>query len=233
MPQLLLVEDDAILGTALSEYLRLKDFTVYWARDARKGRQLFTLHPIDVCLLDVGLPGDTDGFDLARELRRQSRSIPLLFLAARALKADKLRGFALGADDYLVKPVDEEELVARLHAILRRGQTASVTETHPVYRISTYRFDTANQQLQHATGQRQLTSREAYLLELLCERQNKLLPREQVLKSVWQQNDYFTRRSMDVFISRLRKYLAEDPSISIENVYGSGFILKVDENDAN
>ncbi|NBC06398.1 MAG: response regulator, partial [Bacteroidetes bacterium] len=167
---------------------------------------------------------DQDGFELARRIRRRSPEQPLIFLTARSLKADRLRGFDLGADDYLVKPVDEEELVARIEAILRRVKPTPKTST---YTIGRYHFDSQNQWLSLHGDRRQLTEREAHLLTLLCEREGRLLSREQVLKELWNQNDYFTRRSMDVFISRLRKYLSKDERVEIQNVYGSGFILKV------
>lgn len=227
MAKILLVEDHETLGFALKEYLTLNGFEVDWQRDGDAGLRRFELYPADLCVLDVGLPG-RDGFSLAEEIRRQAPDQAFLFLTARALKADRLRGFGLGADDYLVKPVDEEELVARIQAVLRR---ASPQPPPPdTYAIGRYTFDWPNHQL-HLAGQppRQLTEREARLLLLLCERQGQLLSRQQVLKTLWQQNDYFTRRSMDVFISRLRKYLAEDPKVSIQNVYGSGFILAVEE----
>jgi DNA-binding response OmpR family regulator len=225
MAKILLIEDHDTLGFALQAYLEMKGFEVLWSKDGDSGLQAFEKHPVDLCIVDVGLPG-RDGFSLAREIRRQSPAQPLVFLTARALKADRLKGFDLGADDYLVKPVDEEELVARIRAILRRAQPESPkAETIP---IGQYTFDVQNQELVFP-GQppRRLTEREAHLLLLLCQQKGQLLSRQQVLKEVWSQNDYFTRRSMDVFISRLRKYLSADPAIEIRNVYGSGFVLEV------
>jgi DNA-binding response OmpR family regulator len=223
MAKLLLVEDHETLGFALKAYLEMKAFDVRWEKDGATALTYFDKHPVDLCILDVTLP-ERDGFELARLIRRKIPTQPLIFLTARSLKADRLRGFGLGADDYVVKPVDEEELVARIQAVLRRVQPEPPSEQ---YQIGSYVFDPQNQWLSLEEERRQLTEREAHLLSLLCERQGKLLSREQVLKELWQQNDYFTRRSMDVFISRLRKYLSEDPAIEIQNVYGSGFILKV------
>lgn len=225
MAKLLLIEDEETLGFALKAYLEMKGFDVLWSRDGAEGLRQFEKYPTELCILDIGLPG-RDGFSLGREIRRQDPEQPLIFLTARALKADRLRGFDLGADDYLVKPVDEEELVARIKAVLRRARPAADSE--PVqHEIGQYTFDPRNQQLSFPGGPpRQLTEREAHLLLLLCERRGKLLSRQRVLKEVWDQNDYFTRRSMDVFISRLRKYLSADASVEIQNVYGSGFILK-------
>ncbi|HKK79916.1 MAG TPA: response regulator transcription factor [Phaeodactylibacter sp.] len=223
MARLLLVEDHETLGFALKEYLQMKGYQVNWSQSAEGGAAYYEKHPVDLCILDVMLP-DQDGFELARRIRRRSPEQPLIFLTARSLKADRLRGFGLGADDYLVKPVDEEELVARIEAILRRVKPMPKTST---YTIGRYHFDPQNQWLSLDGDRRQLTEREAHLLTLLCEREGQLLSREQVLKELWNQNDYFTRRSMDVFISRLRKYLSKDRGVEIQNVYGSGFILKV------
>jgi DNA-binding response OmpR family regulator len=230
MPNLLLVEDNATLGYALKEYLELKSFQVYLAQDGLKGQAFFNKYPIDLCILDIMMPGK-DGFLLAETIRRKAKTMPIIFLTARALKADRLKGFEIGADDYIVKPVDEEELVARIKAVLRRSQPEE--ETAPAhFQIGAYIFNRNDQQLIHppSSDVRQLTAREAHLLMLLCEYTGRLLPREKVLKSLWNQNDYFTRRSMDVFISRLRKYLSADPNVEIQNVYGSGFIFNVKEN---
>ena len=230
MPNLLLVEDNATLGYALKEYLELKSFQVYLAQDGLKGQAYFEKYPIDLCILDVMMPGK-NGFLLAESIRRKTKTMPIIFLTARALKADRLKGFEIGADDYIVKPVDEEELVARIKAVLRRSQPEEDTsQAH--FQIGEYIFNINDQQLIHPTSSdvRQLTEREAQLLILLCEYKGRLLPREKVLKSLWNQNDYFTRRSMDVFISRLRKYLSTDPNIEIQNVYGSGFIFNIKEN---
>ncbi len=230
MPKLLLIEDDHTLGYALSEYLRLKEMEVDWVKNFTEALKAFQRRPYDICLVDVGLPGP-DGFELAREIRRRQPRQPLLFLTARSLKADKLRGFALGADDYLTKPVDEEELVARIQAVLRRTAAADPSAAAPErsYRIGRYWFDAGSQVLRLAGEERALTERESLLLELLYEYRGRILPRDRVLKTIWRQNDYFTRRSMDVFISRLRKYLQDDPNIQIRNVYGSGFVLEVAE----
>lgn len=223
MNRVLLIEDNETLGFALKEYLELRGFELRWAKDGKQGWELFDKYPVDLCLLDVMMP-QQDGFGLAEKIRLKSPDQPLIFLTARALKADKLRGFGLGADDYIVKPVDEEELVARIEAVLRRSRPAAAAAA--AISIGTYTFDRQNQQLIHSSGSRTLTEREGHLLQLLCDHRERLLPREKVLKTLWDQNDYFTRRSMDVFISRLRKYLKADPDVEIQNVYGSGFILK-------
>ncbi|MCB0571219.1 MAG: response regulator transcription factor [Phaeodactylibacter sp.] len=222
MQKLLLIEDDETLGYALKEYLAMKGFEIDWARDGDAGLACFGRYPYNLCILDIVMPGK-DGFAVAEAIRRKEQRLPIIFLTARALKADILKGFGLGADDYIVKPVDEEELVARIRAVVRRAAPEQSGQT--TYQIGQYVFDYANQKLRFGDGERLLTEREAHLLRLLCEQKGRLLPRQEVLKSLWNQSDYFTRRSMDVFISRLRKYLGDDPSIEIQNVYGSGFIL--------
>jgi DNA-binding response OmpR family regulator len=225
MPKILLVEDDKTLGYVLQAYLEMKEFQVSLACDGKQGLALFKKYPFDLCILDVMMP-EMDGFTLGAEIRRLEPGMPLLFLTARSLKVDKLRGFHLGADDYLVKPVDEEELTARIHAVLRRSRHSEQTEAEYLA-IGAYRFDARNQKLIFGGEEQLLTEREAQLLRLLCEHRGRLLPRQLVLKMLWNQSDYFTRRSMDVFISRLRKYLSGDAAIHIENVYGSGFILRI------
>ncbi len=219
---ILLVEDNDTLGYILKEYLEMKGFKLAWAKTGKQGLEVFNKQRFDLCVLDIMMP-EMDGFTLATELRRKEPQLPFIFLTARSLKVDKLKGFQLGADDYIVKPVDEEELVARIKAVLRRSSQQA--PEMPTYEIGRYTFDFSNQKLILGDHQRQLTEREGRLLQLLCDHKDQLLSRQQVLKSIWNNSDYFTRRSMDVFISRLRKYLADDPNVQITNVYGSGFIL--------
>ncbi|PHN06431.1 response regulator transcription factor [Flavilitoribacter nigricans] len=223
MNNILLVEDNETLGYILKEYLEMKDFGVELARDGKAGLKAFKKRAYDLCILDVMMP-EMDGFTLAGELRAIEAGVPIIFLTAKALKVDKLKGFNLGADDYIVKPVDEEELLARIKAILRRSK-GNTSPQKQSYEVGAYHFDFSNQKLVLDEEEQILTEREAQLLRLLCENKGKLLSRRQVLNTLWNTNDYFTRRSMDVFISRLRKYLAKDPLIKINNVYGSGFIL--------
>jgi DNA-binding response OmpR family regulator len=221
---LLLVEDNETLGYILKEYLEMKDLQVTLARDGKAGLKAFKKQSYDLCVLDVMMP-EMDGFTLATELRAIEPEIPIIFLTAKALKVDKLKGFNIGADDYIVKPVDEEELLARIKAVLRRSKNEGGKPKTLRYQIGEYEFDFSNQKLIREGNEQILTEREAHLLRLLCDNKGKLLSRRQVLNTLWNNNDYFTRRSMDVFISRLRKYLADDPQIKINNVYGSGFIL--------
>lgn len=221
--KILLVEDNETLGYILKEYLEMKGFDVDLAIDGTQGLRRFQKSPFDLCILDVMMP-EMDGFELAKEIKTISMDMPIIFLTAKALKVDVLKGFNIGADDYIVKPVNEEELVARIKAVLRRSH--SMKETADLtYEVGCYRFDFANQKLFLEDEVKMLTEKEAKLLKLLCEYKGRLLPRQKVLKSLWNNNDYFTRRSMDVFISRLRKYLSKDEHIQIKNVYGSGFIM--------
>ncbi|HMQ59711.1 MAG TPA: response regulator transcription factor [Flavilitoribacter sp.] len=230
MNRILLVEDNDTLGYVLREYLEMKGFEVNLARNGKEGLHLFKKQAYDLSILDIMMP-EMDGLTLAREIRLLDRGAAFIFLTAKALKVDKLKGFNLGADDYIIKPVDEEELVARIKAILRRTRSKGSEGETPVYTIGKYAFDPVNQRLLLDDSEQILTEREAQLLRLLCENKGKLLSRRQVLNSLWSGNDYFNRRSMDVFISRLRKYLSKDTNIEIANVYGSGFILTDDEGD--
>lgn len=226
MKKILLTEDNETLGYVLKEYLEMKGFAVHWAKDGKQGLKVFREQPFDLCILDVMMP-ETDGFTLAAQIKDADPAVPFIFLTAKSLKVDVLKGFNLGADDYIKKPVDEEELVARINAVLSRSAQTAVAPTAPaLYTIGNYTFDPKNQKLSFGEQERYLTEREAKLLLMLCENKGNLTERALALKNIWGKNDYFNRKSMDVFISRLRKYLADDPRIKIVNVHGSGFILK-------
>ncbi len=221
-PKLLLVEDDSTLGYILKEYLEMKNFAVTWAKNGLEGLEKFREQQVDLCIVDVMMP-EMDGFTMAERMRQQGSDVPLLFLTAKSLKVDVLKGFSLGADDYIIKPVEEEELVARINAILRRTEHPS--EQQEIFEVGNYAFDSKNQKLTYEEEDKYLTERESQLLRLLCLNKGNLLSRQYVLKNIWGKSDYFNRRSMDVFISKLRKYLAKDERIQITNVHGSGFIL--------
>ena len=218
MKKVFLVEDDPNLGYILKEYLELNDFDVQLETNGLDAIEHFT--DADICILDLMLPLK-DGFEVAKYIRSISK-IPLLFLTAKSLKVDKLKAFKLGADDYLVKPVDEEELIARIHAILNRYSEKS---QHTQYSIGNYAFDYSNQILTIDNDIIRLTERESMILVELCKHKNQIVSRERILKKIWGDNDYFNRRSMDVFISKLRKYLNRDNSIAIKNIHGKGFVL--------
>ena len=223
MYHILLVEDDASLGYVLKEYLELHHFHIELAKDGEAALQAFNRSHFDVCILDVMLP-KKDGFTVASEIKQVNEKMPIIFLTAKSLKIDKLKGFNLGADDYMVKPVDEEELIARISAVMRRVALVSNEGSHQ-FMIGKYTFDYTNQVLMLGDKKQFITVREAAVLKLLCEHKGRILDRRQALKRLWGESDYFSRRSMDVFISHLRKYLVDDPAIEIKNVHGKGYIL--------
>ncbi|MEM1327615.1 MAG: response regulator transcription factor [Bacteroidota bacterium] len=226
MPRILLIEDNPNFGYILKEYLSLYDFEVTLATSGEAGLEELNKSVFDLCLLDIMLPGQ-DGFTIAKEIQRIVPDLPFIFLTAKALKIDKLKGFRLGCDDYIVKPIDEELLVARIHAILKRSVTIKPEKSN--YKIGQYTFDNQLQTLTFQAQQQTLTEREAQLLTLLCQHENQLLERKYALQTLWGDTDEFNRKSMDVFISRLRKYLSQDNQISIKNVHGRGFVLEVND----
>jgi DNA-binding response OmpR family regulator len=224
---ILLVEDNEHLGYILKEYLSLKGFEVTWAPDGREGLAAFRRQPFALCILDVMMPA-MDGYRLAEQIKAAQPTMPLIFLTAKSLKVDVLKGFGLGADDYIKKPVDEEELLARIQAVLKRSAAANPAAPAPAtYAIGAYLFDYSNQELHLGEAVQTLTKKEADVLRLLCQDLGKLVPRSLILNAVWGKSDFFTRKSMDVFISKLRKHLAQDEAVQIVNVHGSGFALKV------
>jgi len=215
-----LVEDDRNFGSVLKAYLEIHDFEVEWESEGGRAIQRFLNLACDICVLDVMLPG-LDGFSIAREIRKAKPDMPFVFLTAKTLKSDILEGFNIGAEDYITKPFDSEVLVAKLKAIVNRvNRTFSVGE---------FTYHTAHRLLSRPGFEQRLSPTEGKLLELLCENKNKLLTRSTALKVIWQNDNYFTTRTMDVYITKLRKYLKEDTSIEIENLHSSGFILWVKE----
>jgi len=226
MYKILVVEDDAGFGYILKEYLELSEMEVVLATDGELALRYLSRQSFDICLLDIMLP-KMDGFSLAAELRKRDPELPFIFLTAKSLKVDKLKGFRLGCDDYIVKPIDEELLLARIHAIMHRTQRLQNGPEEPEsFNIGGFEFDVSNQQLRHGNDKQFLTDREAQLLKLLCEYKNRLLPRNKALNQIWGANDEFSRKSMDVFIFRLRKYLEKEKGLRIKNVHGKGFVLE-------
>lgn len=226
--KILLVEDDESLGYLLSEYLKIKDFDILLASTGMKALDLVEAHMYDLVILDVMLP-DIDGFTLAKKITTNYPNLPFIFLTARSLKIDVLKGFSLGAVDYLKKPIDEEELVARIQALLSRLHP---TQTEPenrggIFSIGKYSFNSKNQELIICNEVIQLTGRENELLVYLVQNKNNLCSHKEILDLLWGKNDYFNRKSLNVFISRLRKYLNRDPNIKIENLHKKGFALKI------
>lgn len=225
MDKILLVEDDESFGYILKEYLEINDFTVTLTRDGQEGLKSFQREEFNLCLLDVMMPLK-DGFTLAKEIRAIDPHIPFMFLTAKALKVDKLKGFRLGCDDYIVKPIDEELLIARVKALIRRSGGISIDPISHNYKIGKYDFDAKNFALTIEGSTQRLTEKEAQVLRLLCENKHNVLDRNLALRTVWGQSDFFNRKSMDVFIHKLRQYLKKDPSVEIVNVRGKGFILE-------
>lgn len=224
---LLLVEDDENLGFVVQDALRRKGYTVHLFRDGKAGLQHFNQNAYDLCLLDVMLP-HKDGLSLAEDIRLTDPQIPIIFLTAKSQIEDRIAGFKAGGDDYITKPFSHEELVLRIDAILRRtkgkGAEARNRET---FTLGDYTYDDRNKLLKHAEEERRLTKKEASVLKLLCMHQDQVLPRELLLNMVWGDDSYFLGRSLDVFISRLRKYLRHDERVRIMNVHGVGFKMQV------
>ncbi|MGW1453977.1 response regulator transcription factor [Salegentibacter agarivorans] len=226
--KILLVEDDESLGYLLSEYLKIKDFDVRWAPTGKKALDLVEAHFYELVILDVMLP-DIDGFTLAQKITPNYPNLPFIFLTARSLKIDVLKGFSVGAVDYLKKPIDEEELVARIQVLLSRLQpTQTESETQPdLHSIGKYSFNFKSQELIFEDEVIHLTGRENELLGYLVQNKNELCSHKDILVLLWGKNDYFNRKSLNVFISHLRKYLSRDPNIKIENLHKKGFVLKI------
>ncbi len=225
--RLLYVEDDPDLGFVTRDNLELQGYEVVWVKDGKEALSAFEQRAFDLCILDVMLP-EIDGFTLARAIRKQDKDVPILFLTARSLEEDRLHGLRLGGDDYLTKPFSIEELALKIEIFLRRRKVVEGVPLPEQFEIGSYFFDRANLVLRHGAYQRRLTPREAELLQYLAARANKVVPRSEILKSLWGKDDYFLGRSLDVFVSRLRKYLRHDARIRIENIHGVGFRLAID-----
>jgi len=222
--RVLLAEDDENLGFLLKEYLQAKEYEVDLYKDGEKAFKGFQNNYYDICILDVMMP-IKDGFTLAKEIRMSNGTMPILFLTAKSMKEDVIEGFALGADDYMTKPFSIEELLMRLEAILRRTRKDSPMTEQSQFQIGKYIFDATKQTLQLDSDVRKLTTKESELLKYLCINKNSLLDRNFALKTIWVDDSYFNARSMDVYITKLRKYLGDDPTIEIINVRGKGFKL--------
>lgn len=229
MKRILLVEDDPNLGLLLQDHLELKGkFEVTLCIDGEEGFKAFTKHSYDLCILDVMMP-KKDGFTLGKEIRKVNATVPIIFATAKSMIEDKSTAFNLGGDDYITKPFRMEELLLRINALLKRsGQTSSSEiENQKVFEIGQYTFDYTTQQISFKGQQQKLSTKEAELLRLLCLKKNEVLTREEALINIWNDDNYFNGRSMDVFLSKLRKYLKEDPSVEILNVHGRGYKLLV------
>ncbi len=225
--KILLVEDDPSLGPLLQEYLEAKGFETKLANDGVKGADVFFKGTFDLLLLDVMMP-NKDGLTLAKEIRVADKNIPIIFLTAKSMKEDALDGFNAGADDYITKPFSMEELLARVNAVLRRTNKVRSTESDEVnFKIGAYSFNSQKQILLINGNEQKLTTKESQLLRLLCVHKNDVLDRNFALKTIWQDDNYFNGRSMDVYIAKLRKYLKDDNKVEIINIHGKGFKLLV------
>ena len=221
--KIMLCEDDENLGMLLREYLQAKGFEAELFPDGEAGYRAFMKQKYDICILDVMMP-KKDGFTLAQEIRQANVDIPIIFLTAKQLKEDILEGFRIGADDYITKPFSMEELVFRVEAILRRVRGKKNKESS-VYKVGNFIFDTQKQLLAIGEKQTKLTTKENELLALLCSHANEILQRDFALKTIWIDDNYFNARSMDVYITKLRKHLKDDPQIEIINIHGKGYKL--------
>lgn len=221
---ILLVEDDPSLGYVIKDNLSLKGYQVTLCTNGETASETFSKNRYDLCIFDIMLP-KKDGFTLAREVRSNNTTVPILFLTAKAMVEDKLEGFASGGDDYITKPFSLEELFCRIEVFLKRSNVPRIQQ-HSIVSLGSYIFDFSNLTLKKNGNLKTLTQKEAEVLKLLYQNKDRVLKREEILRQVWGNDDYFMGRSMDVFISKLRKYLKDDPSVQIVNYHGVGFKLE-------
>jgi len=220
----LLAEDDQNLGTILKSYLEAKGFPTTLCDNGKVALEAFKKNEYNFCIFDVMMPV-MDGFTLAKEVRKLDKKVPLLFLTAKTMQEDKVEGFELGADDYITKPFSMEELLLRIKAILRRSNMEKSKHVNHIYKFGKYTFDYDHQQLSIGKKHEKLTSKETELLKLLCDNLNEVLDRTVALNKIWYDDSYFNARSMDVYITKLRKFLKDDPNVELINVHGVGFKL--------
>jgi len=224
LKRILLVEDEENFGSLLQNYLQLSNYEVIWKKDGTQGYSAFFREPFDVCIFDVMMP-NMDGFTLTEKIRDKDTSTPIIFLTARNMREDMIKGYKLGADDYLSKPFDIEILLLKLEALFQRSANGDPKEV-PIFEIGAYTYESATRLLIHKEETRKLSPKEGALMQLLCEHFNGVMPRETALRKIWGEDSYFTKRSMDVYITKLRKYLSHDSSLTIENVHSSGYMLR-------
>jgi DNA-binding response OmpR family regulator len=223
--RILLVEDDENLGLVVSDLLEMGGHEVQWSRDGEVALRDFSTFEPHLCVVDVMLP-KKDGYALVEDLKRLQPNVPVIFLTARGMEDDRIKGFRSGADDYVTKPFSNQELLLRISAVLQRCYASGASEASTTFNIGSYVFDPANLLLKGSEN-RALTQKEADILMLLCRQRDTAVHRDLILKTVWGQADYFVGRSLDVFISKLRKYLKDDPTVCIETIHGVGFRLRV------
>ncbi len=222
----MLAEDDPNLGILLVDYLEAEGLAVELCKDGELAWKAFQSDSFDLCLVDVMMP-KMDGFSLAKKIRAKDKKVPLIFITARSFREDKIKGYSLEADDYITKPFDEEELLWKIKAIIRRGGSNAIESNSEIIAIGKYTFDLHNQLLIINDKAKRITEKEAEILNYLSWHRNKVIKRAEMVKELWGEEDYFLGRSLDVFITKIRKYLKEDPEISIENVFKVGFVFNV------
>lgn len=226
--KILYVEDDVYLSFVTKDNLELKGYEIFWHKDGEEALKAFGEGEFDLCILDIMLP-KLDGFSLAEAIRKVNQDIPILFLSAKTLKEDRIKGFKLGGDDYITKPFSIEELALKIEVFLKRNKVNKVETQNSIAELGKFYFDFDNLELSENENAQRLTLRESELLHLFCQNKNKLLKKEDILNTLWKDDSYFLSRSLDVFVSRLRKYLKNDPRLKIENIHGVGFIFKVED----
>lgn len=224
--KILLAEDDTNLGFVISDQLKGEGYQVALALDGSDAFQRFNNEEFHICIFDVMMP-KKDGFTLAKDIRKINKDIPILFLTAKSMTEDKIEGFKVGADDYLTKPFSFEELNLRIKSLLKRVHIKVEAEVETTISLGSYAFDTENYTLKHPNFTKTLTKKEAQILTILCKFKNQVVSREIVMNAVWGMEDYFIGRSLDVFITKLRKYFSEDQAIQITNIHGIGFKLEI------
>ena len=224
--KILLAEDDPNLGLLLVDYLEGEGLDIKLCKDGESAYKAFKKGQFDLCLLDVMMPM-MDGYTLAKNIRQHDTKIPIIFITAKSQKEDKQNGYHSGADDYINKPFDEEELLWKIKAFIRRNNDQQPGDEIVPITLGLYTFDFRNQSLTINGKLKRITEKESEILKYLSEHQNNVIKRERILKDLWGENDYFLGRSLDVFLTKIRKYLKDDPRLSIENVFGVGFIFNV------
>ena len=226
-PRILYVEDDEVLAFITKDNLEVNGYSIFHYLDGVAAFDAYKKNNFELCIVDIMLP-KMDGFTLAKKIREIDQEIPILFLTAKSLKEDKIKGLTIGADDYITKPFSIEELVLKIKIFLKRKNIIYV-DKKTIFKIGEYEFDYSDLTLKYEESSKRLTQKEADLLIYLINNKKRLIKRSEILKKIWKQDDYFAGRSMDVFISRLRKYLSEDEKIEIENIHGVGFKFKTGE----
>jgi two-component system OmpR family response regulator len=224
--RIFLVEDDLSFGSVLKSYLELNDYNVEWVDDGKYALEHFRKGIFDICILDIMLP-HVDGYTIAGEIRKMNPSVPVVFLTAKKLKEDVLKGYGVGGDDYITKPFDTDILLVKIKAIISRRDLND--STRDLYEVGKFLFNSKLRTLTYGDKELKLSPKESQLLEMLANNQNALISREMALKKIWGSDDYFTARSMDVYVTKLRKYLSDDPNLVIKNIHGAGFQLIIKE----